>query len=383
MSCGLRGRAAIVGVATGGIGEAPGSSAVELAAEAARAALAEAGLSPRSVDGLFCANIQSLYAPVDLAETLGLETRHVDASNLGGASFVHYLRSATAALDAGLCEVALIAYGSNQRTGSGGFTTAARPAWYEAPYAARYPAYAYALAASRYLHDYGLDRRHLAAVALSARRWAALNPEAVLRAPTSLDELLAEPMICDPLSRRDCCLVTDGAGAIVMVRAERAGNHPRPAIFYLGGGTAVTNRSVTTMPELTRTPAVESGRRAFAEAAVGPKEVDIVQLYDAFSINPLLALEDLGFVGRGEAGPAVEAGLTAPGGALPGNTNGGGLCHCHPGMYGIFLAIEAVRQLRGEAGERQVPGAETALCHGIGGQYTANSTVLLGTAATL
>ena len=375
--------AAIVGVATDGIGEAHGFTAVEIAARSARAALDEAGIAHDAVDGVFCADIQNLYAGPELIDQLGLAPRHVDFSNLGGASFIHYLGMAADALNAGRCDVALIAYGSTQRTGTGGFATGARPAWYEAPYAVRYPAYAYALAASRYLALHGLDRSHLAAVALAGRQWAGLCEEAQLREPTTLDALLAERLVCDPFGRRDFCLVTDGAGAIVMVRGDRAADLPRPPVHLLAQETVVANRSVTTMEDPCRTPAVESGRRAFAAAGLGPEAVDLVQLYDAFSINPLLALEDLGFLGRGEAGPAVKDGLTAPGGTLPANTNGGGLCHCHPGMYGIFLAIEAVRQLRGEAGARQVAGAEIALCHGIGGQYTANATALLGTPAAL
>lgn len=374
-------RAAVVGVATAGIGDASGHSAVEIAATAARAALADAGLRVGDVDGLFAADIRNLYAPMELAETLGISPRHVDASNLGGASFVHFVHAAAAALLAGQCEVALIAYGSDQRSGSGGFSTGAAPGWYEAPYALRYPAYAYALSASRYLHQYGSERRHLAGVALAARQWAERCDEAVLREPTSLEALLGERLVCDPLSRRDMCLVTDGGGAVVMVLGDRATDMPRPPVFVLGGASTVETRSVTTLPDATRTGAGRSGARAFEAARLAPGDVDLLQLYDAFTIVPLLALEDLGFVGRGEAGPAVLDGLTAPGGALPANTNGGGLCHCHPGMYGIFLVIEAVCQLRGSGGERQVEGAEVALCHGVGGQFSANATVLLGSAA--
>lgn len=379
----MSGRGAIVGTATAGIGEAEGISAIELAAAASRAALAEAGLAVQDVDGLFTTDIRNLYSAMELAESLGIAPRHLNCSNLGGASFVHYLTEAAEALRAGRCDVALIAYGSNQRSDAGGFSTGARPAWYEAPYAARYPAYAYALSASRYLHQYGLDRRHLAGVALSARRWAAACEEAVLRTPTTLSELLAEPVICDPFSRRDMCLVTDGAGAVVMVRSERAADSGQPPVFVLGGGTAIESRSVTTLEDITRTPAQRSGAQAFEAAGLGPDDVDLVQLYDAFTIVPLLALEDLGFLGRGEAGSAVLDGLTAPGGALPANTNGGGLCHCHPGMYGIFLVIEAVLQLRGAAGARQLDVADVALCHGVGGQFTANATAILGTAATV
>jgi acetyl-CoA acetyltransferase len=218
---------------------------------------------------------------------------------------------------------------------------------------------------------------------VAARAWAQRNPEAFMREPLTIDEVLAARMVSDPLTVRDCCLVTDGAGAFVLVRSERARDLPRPPVHVLGNATAVWHRQVSAMPDLTVTAARDSGQRAFAMAGLAPKDIDVVQLYDAFTINTLLFLEDLGFCAKGEAGPFVESGAIAPGGALPVNTNGGGLSCVHPGMYGIFALIEAVRQLRGECGERQVAGARTAIAHGNGGTLSSQATAVLGTADTL
>ena len=288
------------------------------------------------------------------------------------------------ALDAGLCEVALICYGSNVRSGVGKHTTMADQPPYESPYEPRMPVTAYALAAARHMHQYGTTRRHLAEVAVAARKWAQLTPEASERGPLTIDEVLAARMICDPLSLRDCCLVTDGAGAVVMVRADRARDLKQKPVYFLGGAAAQWHRQISAMPDLTVSAAAESGPRTFAMARLKPQDVDVVQLYDAFTINVLLFLEDLGFCKKGEGGDFVSNGGIAPGGHLPVNTNGGGLSYCHPGMYGIFLLTEATRQLRGQAEpERQVAGAEIALCHGNGGTLSSQVTAIFGTEAAL
>lgn len=383
MTGGPRGSVAIAGIGLAGIGEAPGRDYLDLTAEAARLALTDAGLEVDDVDGLFTSNILSLYAAIDTAEHLGLAPRYLDGTNIGGASFLRFALTAAAALDARLCDVALICYGSNQRTAGGRLATRAEVPWYEAPYADRYPMYAYALAASRHMHEWGTTRTHLAHFAHSARRWAQKNPLAFARDPLTLDEILAARPVCDPLSRRDCCLVTDGAGAVVMVRADRARDLPTRPVYYLGGGSEVRNRTVTCMDSLTETSARQSGAHAFAQARLTPSDVDVLQLYDAFTINVLLLLEDLGFAAKGDAGPMAAEGRFAPGGDLPINTNGGGLSFCHPGMYGIFTLIEAVEQLRDTAGERQVDGANIALCHGVGAQFSGNATVILGTETTV
>jgi acetyl-CoA acetyltransferase len=257
------------------------------------------------------------------------------------------------------------------------------PQPYETPYEPFNPPSAYALAASRHMHQYGTTRRDLAEVAVAARAWARLNPEAFMREPLSIDDVLAARMVSDPLSVRDCCLVTDGGGAYVLVHSDRAPDLRQKPVYVLGNATAVWNRQISSMDDLTVTAATQSGRDAYAMAGLGAKDIDVVQLYDAFTINTLLFLEDLGFCAKGEAGAFVRNGGIAPGGHLPVNTNGGGLSCVHPGMYGIFALIEAVRQLRGDCGDRQVPGAMTAIAHGNGGTLSSQSTAVLGLAETL
>jgi acetyl-CoA acetyltransferase len=276
--------------------------------------------------------------------------------------------------------VALICYGSNARTGKG---TPPDPTLYEPRYNSREPISSYALAAARHMHQYGTTRADLAAVAVAARSWAQLNPMAFARDPLSLQDVLASRMICDPISVLDCCLVTDGAGAILMTRSERAKDFRRKPVYLLGGATAQSHRQISQMPDLTVTPAAKSGPRAFEMARLAPADVDVLQLYDAFTINVILFLEDLGFCKKGEAAAFVSSGAIAPGGSLPVNTNGGGLSCVHPGMYGIFTLIEAITQLRGQGGDRQIDGAEVALCHGNGGLLSCQTTALLGTRSTL
>ncbi len=385
----LRGSAAIVGVATFGCGEAHGFSEMELLARSAHAAVADAGLKMSDIDGLCTASVGSTMWPMPVVEYLGLNPRFVDGTMVGGSSFIAHLLPAMHALQSGQCNAVLVCYGSTQRTATFGRREIAQarrwmdPQPYETPYEPFNPPSAYALAASRHMHQYGTTRRDLAEVAVAARRWAQLNPEAFMRDPLTIDEVLAARMVSDPLSVRDCCLVTDGGGAYVMVRAERAKDLPRPPVYVLGNATAVWHRQISAMPDLTVTAASQSGREAYAMAGLSAKDMDVVQLYDAFTINTLLFLEDLGFCAKGEAGAFVRDGAIAPGGRLPVNTNGGGLSCVHPGMYGIFTLIEAVRQLRGECGARQVAGAQTALAHGNGGTLSSQSTAVLGTAATL
>jgi acetyl-CoA acetyltransferase len=241
---------------------------------------------------------------------------------------------------------------------------------------------AYALAASRHMHQFGTTSEQLAEIAVQTREWAMRNPRARLQDPITVDDVLASPLEASPLHKLDCCLVTDGAGAIVLTSAERARDRPRPPAYVLGTGTCHTHAMISQMPDLTVTGGAVSGPEAFAAARLGPSDVDVVELYDSFTITVLLALEDLGFCPKGEGGPFAADGPLRPGGALPANTNGGGLAYTHPGQYGMFLLVEAVRQLRGEAGDRQVPGAEVALAHGSGGVLSALSTVILGTEAT-
>ena len=386
---GLRGSAAIAGVATFGCGETPGFSDMELLARAARAAVADAGLKMSDIDGVCTASASATMWAMPVVEYLGLRPRYIDSTMLGGSSFIAHLLPAMQALQSGQCNAVLVCYGSAQRSAQFGRREigAARrwmdPQPYEAPYEPMQPLSAYALAASRHMFEFGTTRRQLAEVAVAARQWAGLNPEAFMREPLSIDDVLAARMVSDPLTVRDCCLVTDGGGAYVLVRADRARDLPKPPVYVLGNATAVWNRQISSMHDLTVTAASQSGREAYAMAGLAAKDIDVVQVYDAFTINTLLFLEDLGFCKKGEAGSFVENGGIAPGGHLPVNTNGGGLSCVHPGMYGIFALIEAVRQLRGEGGARQIAGATTALAHGNGGTLSSQATAILGTAAAL
>ena len=384
----MRGSVAISGVGLAGCGEAPGWSEMEIAAAAAKQALDDAGLSAREVDGLVIASTNIFMSGLALAEHLGVRPKFTESTMVGGSSFVGHLIPAALALNAGLCDTILVAYGSNQRTGVGRSATAQHkmaldPQVFEHPYKPFNPPTSYALAAARHMHQYGTTRAQLAEIAVAARRWAQLNPEAFAREPLSVDDVLKSRMVSDPLTVRDCCLVTDGGGAYVLTRAERAKDFRKAPAYLLGIGAAHWHRQISSMPDLTVTAATESGQRAYEMAELGPQDVDAVELYDAFTINTLLFLEDLGFCGKGEGGAFVSGGRIAPGGSLPVNTNGGGLSCVHPGMYGIFLLIEAVRQLRGEAGERQVEDAAVALAHGNGGVLSSQITAILGTQDTL
>jgi acetyl-CoA acetyltransferase len=385
----LRGSAAIAGVATFGCGEAPGYTDIELLANAARAAVADAGLKMSDIDGLCTASGAATMWAMPVVEYLGIRPSYIDSTMIGGSSFIAHLLPAMQALQSGQCNAVLVCYGSAQRSATFGRreVVASRrfldPQPYETPYEPMQPLSAYALAASRHMHEFGTTRRQLAEVAVAARAWAQRNPEAFIRDPLSIDDVLGARMVCDPLSVRDSCLVTDGGGAYVLVRADRARDLPRTPVYVLGNGTAVWNRQISSMHDLTVTAARDSGRAAFAMAGLEPKDIDVLQLYDAFTINVLLFLEDLGFCAKGEGGAFVEGGAIGPGGRLPVNTNGGGLSCVHPGMYGIFALIEAVRQLRGDGGERQVAGVKTALAHGNGGTLSSQSTAVLGLAETL
>jgi acetyl-CoA acetyltransferase len=379
-----RGRTAIVGAAVTGIDSKPGFSAMELLARAALLAIADAGLTPADIDGVFSTLPEDPFSAMSVPEYLGIRPRVVDSTRTGGSAFQVQAMWAALALDAGLCDAALICYGSNQRSGAGGLVrSGGTPFPYEAIFKPRNPTTSYALAAQRHMHEYGTSREQLAEVAVAARKWAQLNPDAFVRDPLSIEDVLSARMVSDPLTVRDCCLVTDGAAAIVMTRADRARDLPRPPVYLLGAASATWHRNISTLDDLTVTAATEAAPRAFAQAGVTPSEIDVVELYDAFTINTILFLEDLGFCPKGEGGRFVADGAIAPGGRLPVNTNGGGLSCAHPGMYGLFTMVEAATQLRGTAGDRQVPGARLALSHGNGGVLSSQAVTIWGTDETL
>ena len=380
----LRGKTAIVGVGTFGFGEAHGYTDMELLAKSAHAAVADAGLTMQDIDGLCTASTTSTMWPLPVTEYLGINPTFVSGTMIGGSSFIAHLLPAIHALNSGQCNAVLVCYGSVQRTAQFGRSEVAKarkwldPQPFETPYEPMQPLSAYALAAARHMHQYGTTRRHLAEVAVAARGWAQLNPQAFMRDPLTIDDVLKARMVSDPFSVRDCCLVTDGGGAYVLVRSDRAKDLKQKPVYVLGNATAQWHRQISAMPDLTVSAAAQSGREAYAMAGLQAQDIDVVELYDAFTINTLLFLEDLGFCKKGEAGAFVEGGAIGPGGRLPVNTNGGGLSCVHPGMYGIFALIEAVQQLRGEAGARQVKGAKTAIAHGNGGTLSSQSTAILG-----
>jgi len=374
---------AIAGVAESDLGVVgPDRTAFQLQAQAAKAALEDAGLGLRDVDAVFSAGGDGWSPTLSVAEYLGITPRWSDGTNIGGSSFDAHVGHAVTAIRAGHCEVALISYGSTQRSlrsrrlgGSGGVRG---PAQFEQIWGMPMPVGAYAMAATRHMHQYGTTAEQLAEVAVATRAWAALNPKAYYRDPITITDVLASPMISSPLHLLDCCLVTDGGGAVVVTsEAVAASTRSRP-VWVLGHGESHTHLTIANMPDLTVTPAALSGPRALAMAGVTHSDLDVVELYDSFTITVIETLESLGFCAPGEGGPFVSGQRTAPGGDFPLNTNGGGLSYCHPGMYGIFLLIEATRQLRGERGEAQVPGARLALVNGTGGVLSSCATVVLG-----
>jgi acetyl-CoA acetyltransferase len=376
-------RPVIIGVAESDLGiVGPERSELQLQAQAARRALSQAGLTLADVDGLATASVEMNAPVLRTAEYLGVRPTYLDSTNVGGASFVSHVGHAALALEAGICEVVLIVYGSTQRSQRsriyGQFGAVKYEEQYEQIWGLPQPVGSYALAASRHMAQYGTTAEQLAEVAVAARRWAALNPVAFDRQPLTIAGVLASPMVCSPLHVRDCCLVTDGGGAIVMTTSERARDLPAVPVDLLGFGEACTHYRIMSMPDLGTIPAAISAPAALRRAGLSLSDIDVFELYDSFTITVILTLEAIGCCARGEGGAFVEDQRLGPGGALPTNTSGGGLSYCHPGMFGIFTVIEAVRQLRGNCGDRQVPGARTALAHGTGGTLSSGATVILG-----
>jgi acetyl-CoA acetyltransferase len=350
-------------------------------------ALEDAGLTLADVDGVCHATSSMAFA-----EYLDIHPSFTDSTMTGGSSFEVHAEHAAAAIAAGLCDVVICVYaatprGNRQRQisppfrgGGGGFED--MMAW-EAPYGLRMPMGPYAMAATRHMHEFGTTSEQLAQIAVSTRDWATRNPRARYQDPITIEDVLSSGMQSSPLHKLDCCLVTDGAGAFVMTSAERATSLRKPPVYVLGAATCHDHSMISQMPDLTVTPGARSGPAAFRMAGIKPDDVDVLMGYDSFTITALLHLEDLGFCPKGEGGPFVMDGKLGPGGSLPMNTNGGGLSYTHPGMYGMFLIVEAVRQLRGEGEARQVDGAEVAVAHGSGMVLSCMGTVVLGTETTV
>lgn len=391
----LRGRAVVVGAVdavspTGTLEE----TERELEVRMIREALDDAGLALSDVDGLLCTGL--MMPSMDLAEHLGIRPTYTDTTMTGGSSFEVLLEHAAMAIAFGLCKVAVVVYAATPRAKGasrkyGAMMSAMmdpkNPApmieW-ELPYGLLSPAGAYALAASRHMAVYGTTPEQLAQIAVSTRQWAGKNPRARYQEPITISDVLNSPYVAEPLHRLDCCLVTDGAGAVVMTSPDRARDLKKRPVYILGAATHHDHAMmISQMPDLTKTAGAISGPRAFRMAGITPGDVDVFEGYDSFTITQLLHLEDLGFCPKGEGGRFVQGNPLGPGGALPTNTNGGGLSYTHPGMYGMFLLVEAVRQLRGECGERQVEGASIAVAHGCGGILSSTGTIVLGTEETL
>jgi acetyl-CoA acetyltransferase len=374
----LRMSAAIVGAAeTDVVGIQPHKSAIQLHAEAALNALADAGITKDDVDAVLCAG----QSPVNVAEYLGITPTFVDGTSVGGCSFMLHVRHAAAAIQAGLCTTALITHGESgrSRVGMGGWGMSKQMlnAQFEEPYGVAGPPTRFTIPILRHMHEYGTTHEQMASVAVATRRWAETNPRAMMRDPITVDDVLSSRIIAWPVHILECCLVTDGGGALVVVSAERAKDFPKKPVYLLGSGESTEHSMISQMHDFTESRAFKvSGELAFREAGIERKDINHAMFYDAFAHTPMFALEALGFVGKGESGPFFEEMRTAPGGDFPLNTNGGGLSYTHTGMYGMFAIQESVRQLRGEAAN-QLPNVRTSIAHGVGGMFHAAGTLIL------
>jgi len=352
-------------------------------------ALADSGAKKTDIDGYMCAGggMDRTDDAVSMAEYFGIDHRFIDGTMVGGSTFEFYVQHAAAAIREGLCDTVLMTYGSNllsqqgRMLGTKGFYGAGQRVpgnlQYEAPYG-NVLVGAYAMAARRHMHEFGTTSEQLAEIAVAVRGHAALNPNALYRDPITVDDVVNSRMIADPLHKLDCCVISDGGGAVIMTTAERARDLRQPPAYVLGAAGAMTHWNISQMGDFTQTAAAKSGPEAFRQAGVTPADIDTIQFYDSFTITALLMLEDLGFCPKGEGGRFVQGGTLSLGNKLPLNTDGGGLSSCHPGMRGIFLLIEATRQLRGQGGEAQVPDCELALACGSGGWLSCIGTVILG-----
>ncbi|MBI4192842.1 MAG: thiolase [Betaproteobacteria bacterium] len=361
---------------------APDKGLLQLHAEAAVGALQDAGLSRHDVDALYCANIANPLQSLYLTEYLNLHPKHTETTRIGGSAFIAHVGHALSCIQSGAFEVALILYGSVHKSRGRRPGEAAEVSWlpHEAPYGPGIAAM-YALVAQRHMHEYGTTREQFAEVAVSMRYNASLNPEAVYRDPITIEDVLKAKLISTPLGMLDCCVRTDGAGAVVVTSAARAKALRKPPVWVLGWAEAYELGGAGVERHLPTTAARRSAPQAMAMAGVRHDDIDVVTLYDAFTISTVCTLEDLGFCEKGEGGRFVEGGRIRLGGSLPVNPDGGGLSSNHPGMRGIFLLIEAVRQLRGECGPRQVKDCRIALVHGTGGFLAARHsgvTMILG-----
>ncbi|WP_055557348.1 acetyl-CoA acetyltransferase [Streptomyces sp. NBRC 110028] len=381
-------KVAVVGVALADCGRVDGPTPYTLHAQAARRALADSGLDRSVVDGFASAGL-GILAPVEVAEYLGLRPGWTDSTAVGGATWEVMAAHAADAIAAGHARAVLLVYGSTARADiragrrTANLSFGARgPLQFEVAYGHTLVA-KYAMAARRHMHEYGTTLEQLADIAVQARANAAHNPDAMFREPITVEDVLSGPMIADPFTKLHCCIRSDGGCAVLLAAEDLVADTAKAPVWVLGSGTAVSHSALSEWDDFTVSPAAASGRDAFARAGVRPEEIDVAELYDAFTYMTLVTLEDLGFCAKGEGGAFASGGRLTLGGALPVNTDGGGLSACHPGMRGLFLLVEAVRQLRGEAGARQVRKAggrlpELAVASGTGGWFCSSGTVVLG-----
>ncbi len=382
----LRGAIAIVGAAESTrLGKIPDMSALQLHVDAALNALADAGLRPSDIDGVASAG----ELPNDVADYLGIVPEYLDATNVGGSSYMLHVRHAMAAIASGLCSTVLVTHGESGRSRVGMQPWAPAPqsmmGQLEVPYGPVGAPSLFPIGVRRYMAEYGMSEEQFAMVPVVQREWASRNPRAKLREPITVEGVLSSPVIADPIHLAHCCLVTDGGGALVLMSAERAKDlgAAAPPVYVLGAGESSESSVVSGLASLTSSRAIErAGGAALGQAQIAHSDVDHLMIYDAFAHVPLYGLEDLGFVGRGEAAAFVADRNTAPGGALPLNTNGGGLSYTHTGMYGMFAIQESVRQVRGTA-PAQVEGVDVSVAVGVGGMFMSSGTLVLGSEATL
>ena len=378
----------IVGIGLSDYPKAPHLTAVQHHVQALQRALADCGLPKSEIDGYCTAGgMAAGDDPVTMAEYLGIKHRYIDGTMVGGSSFEFHVQHAAEAIRAGQCDTVLISYGSDylsrmgRSLGTGGMFRGARtvpgPMQFEAPYGNSLVG-SYALVARRHMHEFGTTSEQLAEIAVGVREYAGLNPHALYRDPITVDDVLASRLVADPLHKLDCCVISDGGGAVIMTTAERARDLRQPGVAVLGAAGGMTHWNIGQMGDYTTSAAAVCAPEAFARAGLRPSDVDTIQFYDSFTITVLVLLEDAGFCKKGEGGAFVAEGHLRRGGKLPLNTDGGGLSSCHPGMRGIFLLIESVRQLRGQAGAAQVPDCEVALAIGSGGWLSCIGAVVLG-----
>jgi acetyl-CoA acetyltransferase len=369
---------AIVGAAeTTRLGTIPDMSNIQLHADCALNAMADCGLKPSDIDGVACAG----ETPVGIAHYLGITPTWVDGTAVGGCSFMLHVRHAAGAIAAGYCKTVLITHGESGKSRIG-INRPPAPAsslvgQFEMPFGPNGPPTMFTIPVLRYMKENGLTQEQLAMVAVIQREWSSQNPRAAMRELTTVDGVLNSRMIAYPFRLFQCCLVTDGGGALILTSAERARDFPTKPVYIMGTGESVETPMISQMADFTSSRAFRvAGPTAFAHAGIAHKDVDHLMIYDAFAHLPIYGLEDLGFVGRGEAGAFISERNTAPGGKLPMNTNGGGLSYTHTGMYGMFALQESVRQMRGTA-PAQVPGAKVSVCHGVGGMFAASGTIIM------